>query len=186
MISKPVLSVLLLYQIKDITEQHNEKEAQYIRDNGQIVSPNVFYMKQYVGNACGTIGLLHALGNSKHHYESALDPNCYLARLFKDTSSMSPEERGKYIEEDTVIEDMHVESARDGETNASMDTNGHFIAFSVVDGYLYELDGRKGSVINHGECDDILQGAARVIGDFMKRDPEEVNFTIVALAANTD
>ena len=30
----------------------------------QVVSPQVYFIKQSIGNACGTIGLLHALGNN--------------------------------------------------------------------------------------------------------------------------
>jgi len=30
----------------------------------QELSQNVYFMKQTVGNACGTIGILHAIGNA--------------------------------------------------------------------------------------------------------------------------
>lgn len=30
----------------------------------QVVSDKVYYMKQTVGNACGTVALLHAAGNA--------------------------------------------------------------------------------------------------------------------------
>ena len=30
----------------------------------QTLSPQVYFIKQSIGNACGTIGLLHALGNN--------------------------------------------------------------------------------------------------------------------------
>ncbi len=29
-----------------------------------MVSTSVYFMKQTIGNACGTVGLLHALGNN--------------------------------------------------------------------------------------------------------------------------
>lgn len=35
-----------------------------IEEKGQVVSPAVYFMKQTIGNACGTVGLLHALGNN--------------------------------------------------------------------------------------------------------------------------
>lgn len=30
----------------------------------QVLSNNLYYMKQFVSNACGTVGLLHAIGNN--------------------------------------------------------------------------------------------------------------------------
>jgi len=55
---------------------------------------------------------------------------------------------------------------------------------SQVDGYLYELDGRKSFPVNHGPSspETILSGACKVIKDFMARDPDEVRFTIIAFS----
>lgn len=90
MVPRPVVAVLFLYPIKEASEKHRAEEAERIRSQGgslprfaclvceksaltalhrcrsagQTVSPNVFYMKQFVGNACGTIGLLHAACNA--------------------------------------------------------------------------------------------------------------------------
>lgn len=57
-----------------------------------------------------------------------------------------------------------------------------------MDGHLYELDGRKSNPINHGASsrDTLLEDAAAVVKKFMERDPEELRFTIVALAAASD
>ena len=32
---------------------------------GAEVNPDIFYMKQTISNACGTIGVLHAIGNNQ-------------------------------------------------------------------------------------------------------------------------
>lgn len=36
------------------------------RQAGAEVNPGIFYMKQTISNACGTIGVLHAIGNNQH------------------------------------------------------------------------------------------------------------------------
>lgn len=52
--------------------------------------------------------------------------------------------------------------------------------------YLFFLDGRKSAPINHGSTtpEALLDDAARVCKEYMERDPTEVRFTVVALAAN--
>ena len=75
-------------------------------------------MKQYVGNACGTIGLLHVLCNNISNltvsksglilvlclnifFSSNLGDG-YLKKFYEKTKKMTPEERGHFIEEDEV------------------------------------------------------------------------------------
>ena len=55
--------------------------------------------------------------------------------------------------------------------------------YSNVDGNLYELDGRKSFPINHGPTsqESLLSDSCKIIQEFMKRDPTELRFTIVAL-----
>lgn len=49
-------------------------------------------------------------------------------------------------------------------------------------------DGTKTSPINHGPttADTILEDSVKVAKEFMARDPEEVRFTLVALAKKPD
>lgn len=48
------------------------------------------------------------------------------------------------------------------------------------------LDGRKPNVIKHGSTapETLLQDAARVCKEYIARNPDEVRFTVIALAAN--
>ncbi|XLR69398.1 hypothetical protein S83_020070 [Arachis hypogaea] len=59
MVPSPVLSVLFLYPLTSKTEEERLQQENEKREN----SNKVYFMKQTVDNACGTIGLLHALGN---------------------------------------------------------------------------------------------------------------------------
>jgi ubiquitin carboxyl-terminal hydrolase L3 len=54
-------------------------------------------MKQTIGNACGTIGLLHCVANSKDRLN--LKAGSFLEQFLESTSSMTPEARGKHLEE---------------------------------------------------------------------------------------
>jgi ubiquitin carboxyl-terminal hydrolase L3 len=61
----------------------------------------------------------------------------------------------------------------------------HFVALVHQDNCIYELDGRKDFPINHGPTTPatFLHDASKVCQEFMNRDPDEIHFTIIALAA---
>eukprot|EP00953_Heterococcus_sp_UTEX-ZZ885_P019541 10912-Heterococcus_DN1.PRE.1 len=63
MVPKPVLAVVMLFPITTESENYVTEETERIKKEGQVVSPNLYFMKQTVSNACGTVGLLHAIGN---------------------------------------------------------------------------------------------------------------------------
>jgi ubiquitin carboxyl-terminal hydrolase L3 len=89
-------------------------------------------MKQTVGNACGTIGLLHAIGNITS--EIKLSDGSFLDRFFKSTANMTPMERAKFLENDSQIEDAHSVAVIAGDTPASEDADTHFICLACVEG----------------------------------------------------
>merc|ERR1719283_434404 len=100
---------------------------------------------------------------------------------------MKPEEIAKYMENDENLCFVHEESALEGQTEAPSNqdrTNLHFVSLVHVDGILYELDGRKPFPINHGPSSDdtFLHDAAAVCSKFMARDPDELHFSMLALA----
>ncbi len=71
-VPKPVAAVLMLYPIKEASKKFDQEEGLRIEKDGQIVSNKLFYMKQTVRNACGTVGLLHAMANSLSKVSSGL------------------------------------------------------------------------------------------------------------------
>ncbi|GFX59646.1 ubiquitin carboxyl-terminal hydrolase isozyme L3 [Trichonephila clavipes] len=104
------------------------------------------------------------------------------------TADMSPEERGQELEMDENLCCVHEEVAKEGQTEAPEAdevTNLHFITFVAVDEQLYELDARKNYPINHGSTsmDTLIKDAVAVCKKFMERDPENVNFSIMAFVA---
>lgn len=128
MVPKPVLAVIMLFPVKPASEEYKDQEQAKIERDGQIVSPNVYYMKQTVGNACGTVGILHAIGNARA--QVTMKSGSYLERLYQRTASMSPEAIAQDIEADTELEETHGSAAAEGQSeqqDGEVDT--HFVCF---------------------------------------------------------
>lgn len=184
MVPRPVCAVLLLFPITEKYEAFKQEEEETLKTKKQDISSDVYFMKQTIGNACGTIGIIHAVANNLKHLEFESDSP--LKKFFEKTSKMNPEERAAFLEKDESIRVMHESSAQEGQTEApSADerVNLHFISFVNVGGQLYELDGRKPFPIVHGDTSEetLLEDAVDVCKTFMARDPQEVRFTIIAL-----
>nr|GLL44831.1 ubiquitin carboxyl-terminal hydrolase 3 [Ipomoea trifida] len=113
MVPKPVYAVLFLYPIT------SQSEAERIKEDSKTKEPSsgVYFMKQTVGNACGTIALLHAVGNITT--EIKLVEGSFLDRFFKSTANMDPMERAKFLEDDGEMEVAHSVAATAGDTEVS-------------------------------------------------------------------
>ncbi|XP_067890422.1 ubiquitin carboxyl-terminal hydrolase isozyme L3 isoform X2 [Heterodontus francisci] len=184
LIPRPVCSILLLFPVTEKYEAFKQEQEAKIKAEGQKVDPQVYFIKQTINNACGTIGLIHALANNRNKLE--FEANSAMKKFLNKSAPLSPEEKAKYLEKDESIRVTHEFSAQEGQTEApSLDekVDLHFITFVNVDGYLYELDGRKPFPINHGctTADNLLEDAIEVCKKFMQRDPDELRFTVVAL-----
>jgi len=170
-----VEAVLLLFPLTPNNEAHALEE----KTRTQAVSDKVYYTKQTIGNACGTIAVLHALANAPYNYAqgSALDD------FFRKTRGLSPADKAVALED---FASAHAEAGQAGQTaapSADEEVNLHFICFTIVDGCLYELDGRKETPINHGCAAEgtCLTSSLRVIKEFIARDPAEIRFNAIAL-----
>jgi ubiquitin carboxyl-terminal hydrolase L3 len=87
----------MLFPIKKATEDFRAEENDTIEKQGQICSKNVYHMKQTVGNACGTVGILHAIGNARNVRDGEssyinITPKSYLENFFASTNQMSCDE----------------------------------------------------------------------------------------------
>ncbi|XP_046410689.1 ubiquitin carboxyl-terminal hydrolase isozyme L3 [Neodiprion fabricii] len=185
-IPRPVLALILLYPITDKSDRFkNDREAK-LKEDGQKISEDIYYMKQCVSNACGTVALIHGVANNSDKIQLE---DGQLKSFLDSTKGLSPLERGELLAKSEVIIDTHKELAQEGQTEAPGDdspVNHHFITFVEKDGSLYELDGRQSIPVNHGAstADTFLDDAVRVCREYMARDPDEVRFSMVALAAN--
>lgn len=143
-------------------------------------------MKQTIHNACGTIALVHAILNNPN---IELDDKGVLSNYYQKTKTLSPDERGKILEGDMSFTDTHQELAQEGQTaapDASTLVNHHFVALIHKDGELYELDGRKSFPVKHGATtsENLVYDAAEVCKKFVAIDPDNLGFSILALAPN--
>ncbi|WCJ25819.1 Ubiquitin carboxyl-terminal hydrolase 3 [Euphorbia peplus] len=181
MVPTPVLAVLFLYPLT----KKSEEERLLQEGVHQDPSGKVYFMKQTVGNACGTIGLLHAVGNITSDIK--LVEGSFLDRLFKSTANMDPLQRAAFLENDREMEVAHSVAATGGETEATDNVDTHFICFTCVDGKLFELDGRKSGPILHGASSpsSLLQDAAKVIQEMIQKNPDSLNFNVIAVSKKT-
>ena len=97
-------------------------------------------MKQTVGNACGTIALIHSVANNLDTIELAKES--ILQSFIKATQEMDADQRAAKLETDVGLSTAHEESAAEGQTEApdrDDKVDLHFIAFVAKNGSLYQL-----------------------------------------------
>jgi len=188
MIPQPVAAVVMLYPLTDVQTEHAKTEE-------TANDEDVWFVKQRIGNACGTIGLLHALMNAPEPLrEVSIRPDSWLKSFSDDCpATLSPVAKAERLEGDSTIRTLHDKATSDESNQTSRGSledklNTHFVALVHVNGGLYELDGRKDGPIRHGDTsqEKLLQDACKVVEKFMKRDPNEMRFTIMALAPKAE
>ncbi|XP_069131312.1 ubiquitin carboxyl-terminal hydrolase-like [Argopecten irradians] len=173
---KDVVAVMLLFPITE------KSKATPI--GSEETDAKVYFVKQTIGNACGTVAIVHALANNEKPLQIIEDSS--FAKFLAATKDLTPQKRADYLETDTNMGAAHDETAQEGQTtapSAEEKVNTHFVAFIHSDGKLYEMNGSCDAPICHGatSSDSLLQDAVNVTKKFMERDPTELNFTLMAL-----
>ena len=173
MIPQPCLSVVLLFPSAKKTENKGDPEDSV-----------PFYLTQIsdLGNACGTIAVIHTLANNLENL--GIKEGAVYDYVNKNKSG-SALERGESLNSAGEINEIHNEGAESGQTES---TDGHvdfhFICFTAVNGNLYELDGGKKGPINHGPLGDRLLShvAAEVIQtQYITPNPDVFSFSMLGL-----
>ncbi|KAH9946529.1 peptidase C12, ubiquitin carboxyl-terminal hydrolase [Amylocystis lapponica] len=193
LVSQPVNAIILLFPITEALETRRKQEDERIASQGQHpVDPTVFWMKQTISNACGTIGLLHALANS----DVTIVPESPLARFIDECKDKTPEERAKTLETTPLFANIHAEAASGGQTSVPVDLNTdlHFTCFVKAPSppreegivpdeaaRVIELDGRRQGPIDRGECVDLLQDVARFVREVYVANTASVQFSMLSL-----
>ena len=124
----------------------------------------VFFCRQTIGNACGTIGIVHSLANNAEHLTMSGDG--FIGNFIAKTKGMSADERAGVLQEDETLDAAQEEAAQEGQSanqDINADINLHFIAYVQKNGRLWELDGRKPFPLDCGPSTDasVLQVCVR-------------------------
>jgi ubiquitin carboxyl-terminal hydrolase L3 len=181
-VSQPCFALLFLFPLTQIkAERRNEEDR--IEKEGQILSEKLFFVKQHVSNACGTIAVIHAIANNLAELKIETGP---IYDFVKRTINNNPEERGHLLGKDEAITRSHQVTSKMGATNPKdfIKSDFHFICFTMVDSHLYELDGSRKFPINHGPTtrQQMIKDAARVIKtNFVDKTPGELFFSLLTL-----
>jgi len=182
-VSLPCLAVLFLFPSGNFKHRDDIEQEDFSSETSNEVNPNIFFVKQYVPNACGTIAVVHAIANNLQHITLEDKP---LKRFIAQCKDKTAEERGDLLGLDEEIAQEHSLSANQGQTRDDnlMRSDLHFCCFTTVDGSLYELDGRRRAPINHGKTstERFLEDVALILKrNFIDRCPEEPLFSILTL-----
>ncbi|PPR05554.1 hypothetical protein CVT24_003293 [Panaeolus cyanescens] len=203
MVPGPVKAVVLLFPTDDKSDAKRRAEDERIQKEGQPkLDPTIFWMKQKISNACGTIGLIHALANSG----VPLSPMGAMHKFLIQTQDKTPDERADILATTPLFAKVHSELSQQGQSAVVADSDLHFTCFvaaperdlrKVADGEdigpearndtqssgmrLVELDGRRLGPIDHGECRDLLKDAANVIKQQYLGSSASLQFSVMAL-----
>eukprot|EP00817_Percolomonadidae_sp_ATCC50343_P004264 CAMPEP_0117427312 /NCGR_PEP_ID=MMETSP0758-20121206/7188_1 /TAXON_ID=63605 /ORGANISM="Percolomonas cosmopolitus, Strain AE-1 (ATCC 50343)" /LENGTH=215 /DNA_ID=CAMNT_0005212879 /DNA_START=82 /DNA_END=729 /DNA_ORIENTATION=- len=195
MIPKPTRAVLLMYPItKENEEFHRKEESEQQKGNEQKEIKSIleksFFIKQTISNACGTIGILHALSNNVSALNTDDDnKDSFFSQFMKDNAKNSASERATYLEKNNQVAKLHESSAKDGFGDASEHTNTriHFVCYAEIDDHLVLFDGRRPFPIVKGKIKSgLLEDASADIKSLIQLNQDAwKEFSATAFAASS-
>jgi ubiquitin carboxyl-terminal hydrolase L3 len=198
-IPRPALALLVIIPLTPAWEEERVAEDKDKPDYaGKGEEEPTIWFYQTIGNACGSIGLVHCLLNgeaSKH-----VQPGSILDQIKKDALPKTMWERAKVLEDSDAFEQAHAEAAKLGDTTAptpeeNRHAGQHFVAFvKGKDGHLWELEGDRKGPLDRGalqEDEDVLSPRAleKGLGRLIRLESEkggDLRFSAIALAESLD
>ncbi|KAF2143501.1 uncharacterized protein K452DRAFT_350487 [Aplosporella prunicola CBS 121167] len=148
----PVHGVIFLFKYPT-----DDKSAAAQRDGtlDHDAAENMFFAAQTIQNACGTQALLSVLLNK----DGEIDIGPQLRDFKEFTTAFPADLRGEALSNSDLIRETHNSFARSSpfvdetqRTATGDDDVYHFIAYTPINGKLYELDGLQPAPISHGTC----------------------------------
>ncbi|KAI1401338.1 ubiquitin carboxyl-terminal hydrolase [Hypoxylon fuscum] len=189
-VPRPAHALLLVFPVSAVYESARMAEDAGVDEyRGRGDGEPVLWYKQTIRNACGLMGLLHAVANGPAR--KFIGENTPLDRLIRASIPLAPAERSALLETTPELATAHQETASQGDTaapDARDDVDLHYVCFvKTEDGTLWELDGRRKGPIARGQLDDgedVLSEKALLWGPvkFLERGGGDMRFSCVALA----
>ncbi|KAL7275886.1 ubiquitinyl hydrolase 1 [Rhizina undulata] len=194
-VPRPALALLLVFPVSEVYENFRVKEDG-ARDEykGHGEGEEAVWFKQTIRNACGMIGVLHAVSNGEAR--EMIESDSALSRLLEKAIPLPPLERAKVLEDSHELESAHKDAATQGSSvvpDAEADVDLHYVCFvkSKKNNHLYELDGRRKGPLDRGDLgdEDVLSDkAVEIVQGFIDREKESgrLDFSLVALVPSLD
>lgn len=192
-IPRPVLALLVIIPLTPAWDQSRKAEdADKAYYAGSGPEEPVIWIKQTIGHACGSIGLLHSVINGPA--VDFIKPNTDLAAIRSLAIPLKMTERAELLYNSEAFERAHksVEQAGDSEADLTMERNGgHFVSFVKNAGKLWELEGSRKGPLDRGALDDdedvlspraLDMGIKRIIKLNADGGGEDLRFSCIALA----
>lgn len=198
-IPRPALALLLVFPVSAAYTSHRlAEDAGEPEYSGSGDAEPVLWYRQTIRNACGLMGLLHAVSNGPA--KGFVQDDTPLARLIAESVPLKPAQRSALLERTPELASAHAEAASQGATaapDAQDDVDLHYVCFVKTEdggdkgGTLWELDGNRKGPIKRGTLgpnEDVLSEKALLWGPlkFLEREGGDMRFSCVALAGSLD
>jgi ubiquitin carboxyl-terminal hydrolase L3 len=185
MVPDPCLAVVMCFPLSEAYENRRAMEEKGNSESNLHVNnkDGVFFLTQKVGNACGTIALLHAVSNLYHTHDISLSSG-FFHQFVTSNEGKNADEVGRAFEESSTFAVTHAELATHGQSALPEDMSKvelHFITFVNFHGTIYELDGRRSAPRSHGATTSFLHDLTPLIQTFMQ-EANSQSFSLMALS----
>ncbi len=198
-IPRPVLALLVIIPRNPAWERERQAEDadKPTPYPGSGPDEPVIWFQQTIGNACGSIGMLHCAINGPA--ARFIQPGSTLDEIRKAAVPLQMAERAQMLYDSQAFEDAHQSVAPMGDSACQgidevVRLGQHFVAFvKGDDGHLWELEGGRKGPLDRGalvEDEDLLSPRVLdlALGRLIKMDSDtggnDLRFSCIALARN--
>jgi ubiquitin carboxyl-terminal hydrolase L5 len=190
----PIYGVIFLFKFPtDTPYRAGDKPLDGTYDHE--AAERLFFAAQTIQNACGTQALLSVLLNKTegNDPDDIIDIGPELTNFREFTMALPPEYRGEALSNSELIRDVHNRFARSSpfvdetqrpDVPSDEDAAFHFVAYTPINGTLYELDGLQPAPISHGPCsraefpEKVMEVLRRRVARY---DATEIRFNLLAM-----